>query len=146
MRFAPECDHGGNAGLHIARNLLEPVKAAHPNATYADIYVLAGVVSIEAMGGPKIPFRPGRTDAPGPAPPAEDARFSPDGRLPDGTKGSRAATIAHVRAVFRRMGFNDRETARQDLAEHFHTLEWGHRPSQGPSTPQIGSQRLCIRE
>ena len=31
------------------------------------------------------------------------------------------------------------------FAGHFHTLEWGHRPAQGPSTPQIGSQRLCIR-
>ena len=25
-------------------------------------------------------------------------------------------------------------------------LEWGHRPAQEPSAPQIGSQRLCIRE
>ena len=95
MRFAPECDHGGNAGLHIARGLLEPVKEAFPAATYADIYVLAGVVSIEAMGGPKVAFRPGRTDAPGPATPQEDNRFSPD--------------IQHVRDVFHRMGFNDRE-------------------------------------
>ena len=31
MRFPPEADHGGNAGLGIARNLLEPIKAKHPS-------------------------------------------------------------------------------------------------------------------
>ena len=45
---------GGNAGLGIARNLLEPIKAKHPNVTYADLYILAGVVAIEEMGGPKV--------------------------------------------------------------------------------------------
>lgn len=104
MRFAPESDHGGNAGLHIARNLLEPIKAKHPGITYADLYVLAGVVAIEEMAGPKIPFRPGRSDAPGPAEPKDDDRFSPDGRLPDGALGA-----AHLRDIFYRMGFNDQE-------------------------------------
>ena len=35
--------------------------------------------------------------------------------------------------------------ARQDFAEHFHTLglRVGHRPAQGPSAPQTRSQRLC---
>ena len=28
--FAPECEWGANAGLAVARKLLEPVKAAHP--------------------------------------------------------------------------------------------------------------------
>ena len=45
---------GGNAGLGIARNLLEPIKAKHPNVTYADLYILAGVVAVEEMGGPKV--------------------------------------------------------------------------------------------
>merc|ERR1712051_651252 len=58
MRFKPECDHGGNAGLGIARNLLEPIKAKHPNVTYADLYILAGVVAIEEMGGPKVRTEP----------------------------------------------------------------------------------------
>ena len=75
MRFKPECDHGGNAGknlfaqkkieivlinlkyfqkisgLGIARDLLEPIKKKHPNVTYADLYILAGVVAVEEMGG-----------------------------------------------------------------------------------------------
>ena len=57
MRFKPECDHGGNAGLGIARDLLEPIKAKHPNVSYADLYILAGVVAVEEMGGPKVRFQ-----------------------------------------------------------------------------------------
>ena len=38
-----------NAGLGLARALLEKVKAAHPGASYADIYTLAGVVAVQAM-------------------------------------------------------------------------------------------------
>lgn len=33
----------------------------------------------------------------------------PDGRLPDADKGSRPKTIEHIRDVFYRMGFNDKE-------------------------------------
>lgn len=102
MRFKPESEHGGNAGLNIARNLLEPIKAKYPDMTYADLYILAGVVAVEEMGGPKVGFRSGRSDAIGPEDPARDDRFSPDGRLPDGDKGA-----AHIRDIFYRMGFDD---------------------------------------
>ena len=176
MRFSPEADHGGNAGLGWARNMLEPVKAAHPEMSYADLYIFAGKVllppltlwftrphlrspyasrchftlvassllseaatavtqqrfclfelclvqvAIEAMGGPDIGFTAGRTDAPKASCAAvelprlpqtsstalpqtsstgdgwqADARFSPDGRLPDGDKGAQ-----HVRDIFYR--------------------------------------------
>lgn len=33
MRYKPESAWGANAGLDIARNLLEPVKKANPNIT-----------------------------------------------------------------------------------------------------------------
>ncbi|PNH10822.1 Cytochrome c peroxidase, mitochondrial [Tetrabaena socialis] len=49
--FGPECDWGANKGLAIARKLLEPIKAAHPWISYADLWTLAGVVAIEDMGG-----------------------------------------------------------------------------------------------
>eukprot|EP00939_MAST-03C_sp_MAST-3C-sp1_P004783 g4783.t1 len=110
MRFKPECDHGGNAGLHHARNLLENVfeKYEFAGITHADLYVFAGSVAIEAMGGPSLPFRTGRTDAKGPASPSSDSRFSPDGRLPDADgRGKRPGD--HVRDIFYRMGFNDQE-------------------------------------
>lgn len=99
MRFAPEADHGGNAGLGLARDLLEPIKAKHPELSYADIYTYAGKAAIELMGGPSIPWSPGRSDA------VESEHVpTPDGRLPDAGQGA-----THLRDVFNRMGFDDRE-------------------------------------
>lgn len=96
MRFAPEADHGANAGLKAARDFLEPVKQAFPWISYSDLWILGGVCAIQEMQGPKIPYRAGRTD--------RDVAFcTPDGRLPDATKDS-----SHIRAIFGRMGFDDR--------------------------------------
>ncbi|KAI9818116.1 MAG: heme peroxidase [Pycnora praestabilis] len=97
MRFAPEGDHGANAGLKAARDFLEPVKTKHPWITYSDLWTLAGVCAIQEMQGPPIPWRPGRQDA-------DEAMCTPDGRLPDGAKEQ-----SHLRAIFGRMGFDDRE-------------------------------------
>lgn len=97
MRFAPEGDHGANAGLKAARDFLEPVKAANPWITYSDLWILAGVCAIQEMQGPKVPYRPGRSD--------RDVSFcTPDGRLPDASQGA-----SHIRAIFGRMGFSDKE-------------------------------------
>eukprot|EP01104_Vermistella_antarctica_P020050 TRINITY_DN82_c0_g1_i1.p1 TRINITY_DN82_c0_g1~~TRINITY_DN82_c0_g1_i1.p1 ORF type:complete len:382 (+),score=78.14 TRINITY_DN82_c0_g1_i1:37-1146(+) len=98
MRFSPEADHGANAGLAVARALLEPIKQRHPEISYADLWTFAGAVSIEELGGPKIPWRAGRSDKP------NGTFCPPDGRLPDAARGA-----DHVRAVFYRMGFSDRE-------------------------------------
>ncbi|EKX41621.1 hypothetical protein GUITHDRAFT_164338 [Guillardia theta CCMP2712] len=111
---------GANAGLAEARKRLEPIKAQFPGLTYADLWILASIVAIEEMGGPKIPFRPGRRDQ------ISGEWCPPDGRLPDADKGTKPATIGHVRYVavsltvarvsggrhrdiFYRMGFNDQE-------------------------------------
>jgi cytochrome c peroxidase len=103
IRFDPEASWGANAGLKVARDALEPVKAQFPDWTYADLYTYAGVVAVEEAGGPNIPFRIGRTDD-------ADGSTSPDTvRLPDADKGSRVMTIQHVRDVFYRMGFTDRD-------------------------------------
>mmetsp|Transcript_21015 Transcript_21015/g.59131 ORF Transcript_21015/g.59131 Transcript_21015/m.59131 type:complete len:286 (-) Transcript_21015:898-1755(-) len=99
MRFHPELNDGANAGLNIAMNVLEPVKKKHPWASYADIWTLAGSVAIEEMGGPKIEWRPGRTDSDG----SQDD-IPPNGRLPDALREG-----DHLRAIFYRMGFSDRE-------------------------------------
>ncbi|KAI1828628.1 heme peroxidase [Xylaria intraflava] len=97
MRFAPESGHGANAGLIHARNFLEPVKAKFPWITYSDLWILAGVCAIQEMQGPTIPYRPGRTDK-------DVSGCTPDGRLPDGSRGAN-----HLRDIFYRMGFNDQE-------------------------------------
>lgn len=91
IRFSPEKNWGANAGLTVAMDALEPVKAAHPAISYADLYTLAGKVAVEHAGGPKIPYSMGRVDD-------EDGLNSPpDGRLPDADKGSMKAT--HARRV-----------------------------------------------
>lgn len=100
MRFAGEKDWGANAGLAIARDFLEPIKKKYPGISYADLWTLAGVTAIEAMGGPSIPWRAGRTDSSKPT-------TVPDGRLPGADKGTPPATAAHIRDIFYRMGFND---------------------------------------
>lgn len=65
MRFEPEASYPYNRGLDRARALLEPVKAAAPLLSYADLWQLASVVSIELMGGPRVPFRkPRHLDTP----------------------------------------------------------------------------------
>jgi len=109
MRFSPESSDGANAGLKDARAFLEPIKKKHPWISYADLWTLSGVVSVEAMGGPKVKWNPGRKDLT-----EEDAKRQkaktgkspvPDnGRLPDAAQG-----VKHIREVFNRMGFNDRE-------------------------------------
>ena len=54
MRFEPESTDDANAGLSIMRDMLKPVKAAHPDVSIADIWALAGTAAIEFAGGPKI--------------------------------------------------------------------------------------------
>ncbi|KAG9089505.1 heme peroxidase [Ceratobasidium sp. UAMH 11750] len=49
------------------------------------------------MGGPKIPWRPGRIDG-------FEKDVTPDGRLPDATQAQ-----DHLRAIFYRMDLNDQE-------------------------------------
>jgi len=98
MRFCPESRHAANNGLKIARDALEPIKQRHPEISYADLWVLASIVAIKNMGGPDIHFSPGRVDAP------NGSVSPPDGRLPDAARNA-----DHVRAIFYRMGFSDRE-------------------------------------
>ncbi|CAG8507340.1 9255_t:CDS:2 [Ambispora leptoticha] len=97
MRFAQEGGYGANAGLNVARDKLEKIKEKNPEISYSDLWTLAGVVAVQELGGPTIPWRPGRADV--------DASFTtPDGRLPDASQGAK-----HIRDIFYRMGFDDRE-------------------------------------
>jgi len=99
MRFAPESNDPDNAGLGIIRDLLLPVKRAHPDLSHGDLYTAAACFAIEFLGGPKVPFGFGRSDH------EDGAKCPAHGRLPDATKDA-----AHLREVFgKRMGFTDRE-------------------------------------
>lgn len=72
------------------------------------------------MQGPKIPWRPGRQDR-------DIAYCTPDGRLPDASKGH-----DHLRAIFYRMGFNDQEIVALSGA---HALGRCHTDRSGFSGP-----------
>eukprot|EP01023_Acetabularia_acetabulum_P063533 TRINITY_DN798_c0_g1_i2.p2 TRINITY_DN798_c0_g1~~TRINITY_DN798_c0_g1_i2.p2 ORF type:complete len:316 (-),score=71.75 TRINITY_DN798_c0_g1_i2:186-1133(-) len=106
IRFKPEIEHGANAGLNGAINLLEEIKSKYPEVSYADLFQLASAVAIEVAGGPVIPLKLGRVDSPG----AEAC--TPDGRLPgaagpfdDGSK----TPAEHLKKVFYRMGLTDQD-------------------------------------
>lgn len=81
---------------------MDEVKARNPWISYADLWTLAGTVAVEAMGGPVVPWRPGRRDHVYEQLKPDD--IPPNGRLPDASQGAQ-----HIRDVFGRMGFNDRE-------------------------------------
>ena len=76
-RYSP----AGNAGLDKMVAKLEPIHAKFPDVSYADLYVLAGATAIEAAGV-KVPFKAGRVDA------MDPSAVTPDGRLPDASKGN----------------------------------------------------------
>lgn len=122
MRFAPESSDPDNAGLSIIRDLLHPVKVAHPEISHADLYAIAGVVAIEFLGGPKVPFNFGRVDH-------ADGNLCPaNGRLPNALEAA-----GHLRDIFTmRMGFTDREIVALSGA---HTLGRCHRVRSGFDGP-----------
>ncbi|EIE21758.1 heme peroxidase [Coccomyxa subellipsoidea C-169] len=125
MRFPPESGIGANKGLDVARKLLDPLKEQFPWISYSDLWTLAGAVAIEEMGGPEIPWRPGRTDQP------DGKNCPPDGRLPDASKGAQ-----HIRDIFYRMGFNDQEIVALSGA---HALGRCHRDRSGFEGPWTNS-------
>lgn len=54
MRFAPESNHGANAGLLEARDFMEAIHKKHPWISYSDLWTLGGVAAVQEMGGPKV--------------------------------------------------------------------------------------------
>jgi Peroxidase/Ankyrin repeats (3 copies) len=85
------------------------------------LWTMAGTQAIKLMGGPDIPFACGRTDA-------KDASACPAiGRLPDATQGA-----DHLRAVFGRMGFDDKDIVALSGA---HTVGSCHRLRSGFDGP-----------
>lgn len=101
MRFGPEAADPANAGLYHAIEFLMPLKVANPWISHADLWTLAGVTAVEAMGGPKVPWKAGRVDYE-----REEEAVEVGGnvtnRLPDGALGA-----DHLRQVFGRMGYSD---------------------------------------
>lgn len=118
MRFPVEANDPDNAGLDLARLLLEPIKAKYPWISNADLWVLSAYVAIEQTGGPHIEFTPGRVDA------SSEARAIPPGKLPQPEMGLPEGGVdvdeegrligwevlsEKVKGYFARMGFNEKE-------------------------------------
>ncbi|XP_048231103.1 L-ascorbate peroxidase 3 [Ricinus communis] len=114
IRNEIEYKHEANNGLKIAIDLCEDIKARHPKISYADLYQLAGVVSVEITGGPTIEFVPGRKDS---------TQSPEEGRLPDSRKDA-----SHLRDVFYRMGLSDKDIV---ALSGGHTLGKAHRERSG---------------
>eukprot|EP00008_Paramoeba_atlantica_P010486 CAMPEP_0201492038 /NCGR_PEP_ID=MMETSP0151_2-20130828/32033_1 /ASSEMBLY_ACC=CAM_ASM_000257 /TAXON_ID=200890 /ORGANISM="Paramoeba atlantica, Strain 621/1 / CCAP 1560/9" /LENGTH=398 /DNA_ID=CAMNT_0047878687 /DNA_START=52 /DNA_END=1248 /DNA_ORIENTATION=+ len=121
MRYEPESTDGANAGLSIIRDMLLPIKQQHPEISYSDLWTFAGTRAVEFLGGPKVPHNFCRKDA------ANGSFCPPNGRLPDASQGAE-----HLRDVFYRMGFNDREIVCLSGA---HTLGRCHRTRSGFDGP-----------
>ncbi|SSD58763.1 related to Cytochrome c peroxidase, mitochondrial [Saccharomycodes ludwigii] len=95
-RFPKEMNDPSNAGLQNAFKFIIPIKEEKfPWISYGDLFTLGGVVGIQEAGGPKIPWRSGRTDEP-------DSDVPDNGRLPDANTDSN-----YVRNFFHRLNFLD---------------------------------------
>ncbi|KNA25519.1 hypothetical protein SOVF_006050 [Spinacia oleracea] len=90
-----ELNNPANNGIKVGIDFCEQVKGKYPKVTYADFYQLAGVLAVEVTGGPKIPFFPGRPDAP---------NNQDSGALPNPNGDAK-----HLKDIFYRMGLNDRD-------------------------------------
>ena len=137
QRFAPLNSWPDNGNLDKARRLLWPIKKKYgQNISWADLFILAGNVAIESMGGKTFGFSGGRADI---WAPEEDIYWGAEGEWlgnkrysgerdlqhplaavqmgliyvnPEGPDGNPdpLASAHDVRETFARMAMNDEET------------------------------------
>lgn len=137
QRFAPLNSWPDNGNLDKARRLLWPIKQKYGNKiSWADLFILAGNVAIESMGGKTFGFGGGRVDVWHPEEDIYwgtetewlgDTRYKGDRELdnplaavqmgliyvnPEGPNGKPdpLASARDIRETFKRMAMNDEET------------------------------------
>ncbi|MEH3048390.1 catalase/peroxidase HPI [Sphingomonas adhaesiva] len=147
QRFAPLNSWPDNGNLDKARRLLWPVKQKYGRAlSWADLFILAGNVAIESMGGPTFGFGGGREDVFEPEKDVywgteeewlgqtridEEAGLALESPLaaiqhgliyvnPEGPGGcpNPMGSARDMRETFARMGMNDEETAALTAGGH----------------------------
>jgi len=141
LRYPSQEDDPADNGLYTAveplytiYNGTKEVKGFNETLTLSDFWQFAAVVAIEQMGGPHIPYKPGREDW-------DQDQMTPYDRLPDGAFGfpNFEPTGQYVRDIFYRMGFNDTEIV---VLIGGHTLGECHQEWSGffgPWTPDPNS-------
>ncbi len=149
QRFAPLNSWPDNGNLDKARRLLWPVKQKYgKNISWADLFILAGNVAIESMGGPVFGFGGGRRDVFEPERDiywgaeeqwvaAEETRIQPDREMalehplaaiqmgliyvnPEGPGGNPdpLASARDMKITFERMAMNAEETVALTAGGH----------------------------
>ena len=149
QRFAPLNSWPDNANLDKARRLLWPIKQKYgQNISWADLFILAGNVAIESMGGPIFGFGGGRKDVYEPETDVywgteehwvegEETRIQPDKEMalenplaaiqmgliyvnPEGPGGKPdiEGSARDIRETFGRMAMNDEETVALTAGGH----------------------------
>ncbi len=149
QRFAPLNSWPDNGNLDKARRLLWPIKQKYgASLSWADLFILAGNVGIESMGGPVFGFGGGRADVWEPEKDVywgteenwvadEETRIQPEKDMaleeplaaiqmgliyvnPEGPGGRPEAlqSARDIRETFARMGMNDVETAALTAGGH----------------------------
>ncbi|MBX9707675.1 MAG: catalase/peroxidase HPI [Caulobacteraceae bacterium] len=149
QRFAPLNSWPDNGNLDKARRLLWPIKQKYgAQISWADLFILAGNVAIESMGGPVFGFGGGRADVWEPEKDVywgteenwvkgEETRIQEDKNMaleeplaaiqmgliyvnPEGPGGVPEAlqSARDIRITFARMGMNDVETAALTAGGH----------------------------
>jgi len=103
IRHQAELSHGANAGLtDLVKQLSQIHSRFKDRISFADLITLGGVVAVKEMGGGDVNWRYGRVDA-------LESSAPPEGRLPNADLGSPRKTNDHLKDVFGKMGFDDRE-------------------------------------
>jgi catalase-peroxidase len=155
QRFAPLNSWPDNGNLDKARRLLWPIKQKYgEKISWADLFILAGNVGIESMGGPVFGFGGGRADVFEPEKDTywgleenwvqgDETRIQPDKQMdlenplaaiqmgliyvnPEGPGGNAdpLQSARDIRITFARMAMNDEETTA--LAAGGHTFGKAH--------------------
>lgn len=106
IRFPQELAHGANAGLSKAVGYLKPIKQRFPSVSWADLIQLGSKVAVEHSSGYLVPMRFGRRET------LHENQCPKEGNLPAAEppfpNGAKDAA-QHLRDVFYRMDFDDRE-------------------------------------
>lgn len=141
IRFEPELTHGANAGLKKGVSFLKEFKEQFPLLSWADIIQLASAIAIECCGGPTLPMRYGRLDVSGPEQCPKEGNL-PDAKPPFGG-GARDAP-SHLRAIFYRMGFSDREIVALSGAHTLGRTQPRPKPPLATCQPHAGGRGLLV--